>query len=58
MIDFHTHFIPEEVFIWIKENKQTINAKWNKSPNCKNEFLIVNNKWGFELKQEFVNMEL
>lgn len=30
MYDFHTHFIPEDMLTWIKDNKNTVNAKWEK----------------------------
>ena len=51
MYDFHTHFIPTDVLNWLKENKNTVNAEWIKKEKNKEEFLIVNQKWGFELKK-------
>ena len=58
MHDFHTHFIPEDVMAWLKENKQTINAEWVKKDKNKEEFLTINQKWGFELKKDFINYDL
>lgn len=58
MYDFHTHFIPAEVLAWLKENKHIVNAKWTKQDHNKDEFLIVNEKWGFELKRTFIDSSL
>ncbi|TXC90660.1 amidohydrolase family protein [Metabacillus litoralis] len=58
MHDFHTHFIPEEVVDWIKDQRNIINASWEKKSQDKEEFLSINNKWVFELKQEFTNKSL
>lgn len=58
MFDFHTHFIPQEVLAWLKENKQLVNANWVQEEAGKNEFLVVNGKWSFELKPEFYDIEL
>ena len=51
MHDFHTHFIPNDVLIWLKENKHTVHAEWIKKENNKEDFLFINQKWGFELKK-------
>ncbi len=58
MYDFHTHFIPEGVMEWVKEHKETIHAEWVKKEKDKEEFLIVNQKWGFELKKSFLDLTL
>jgi aminocarboxymuconate-semialdehyde decarboxylase len=58
MHDFHTHFIPSDVLSWLKEHKDSVNAKWIKKEENKNEFLLVNEKWGFELKRTFTDKEL
>ncbi|MEX2416581.1 MAG: amidohydrolase family protein [Paenibacillaceae bacterium] len=58
MFDFHTHFIPHEVLSWIKDHQQTINAKWIKKDKEKDDFLFINEKWGFELKPLFTNSVL
>ncbi|WP_338449897.1 amidohydrolase family protein [Niallia oryzisoli] len=58
MYDFHTHFIPEDVLYWLKENKKTVHAEWIKKEKNKEEFLTVNKKWGFELKKSFIDLEL
>jgi len=58
MYDFHTHFIPPEVLTWLKDNQKTVNAKWITKEENKNEFLIVNEKWGFELKKAFTDGNL
>ena len=55
MYDFHTHFIPSDVLAWLKDNQRKVNAKWVKKEENKNDFLIVNEKWGFELKQAFID---
>lgn len=58
MYDFHTHFIPEDVMTWMKDHQKQINAKWEKKDPNKEEFLVVNEKWGFELKRQFVDASL
>jgi aminocarboxymuconate-semialdehyde decarboxylase len=58
MHDFHTHFIPADVLSWIEENKQTVNAEWIKKDQDKEDFLFINQKWGFELKKAFIDFEL
>ncbi|MCM3706623.1 MULTISPECIES: amidohydrolase family protein [Cytobacillus] len=58
MHDFHTHFIPQEVLDWIKENQTALKAERVKKSPDKDEFLIINNKWGFELKPEFYHFDL
>ncbi|RFB17990.1 amidohydrolase [Bacillus sp. HNG] len=58
MHDFHTHFIPPDVITWLKDHQQTVNAKWVKKEANKDEFLVVNEKWGFELKQAFIDSHL
>lgn len=55
MYDFHTHFIPSDVLTWLKDNQRKVNAKWVKKEENKNDFLVVNEKWGFELKQAFID---
>lgn len=57
MYDLHTHFVPENVLEWIKENPTTVNASFEKKDKDKNDFLIINNKWGFELKDTFISSE-
>jgi aminocarboxymuconate-semialdehyde decarboxylase len=58
MHDFHTHFIPADVMTWLEENKQTVNAEWIKKEPNKEDFLFINQKWGFELKKNFIDIEL
>ncbi|MGG0719476.1 amidohydrolase family protein [Robertmurraya massiliosenegalensis] len=58
MYDFHTHFIPAEVLSWLKDHQQKVDARWVKKEENKDEFLVVNEKWGFELKKAFINSEL
>ncbi|MED4226343.1 amidohydrolase family protein [Neobacillus cucumis] len=55
MYDFHTHFIPSDVLAWLKDNQRTVNAKWIKKEEGKDDFLVVNEKWGFELKRAFID---
>jgi aminocarboxymuconate-semialdehyde decarboxylase len=43
---------------WLKENQHWVNAKWVKKGSDQADFLIVNNQWGFELKETFTNPEL
>jgi predicted TIM-barrel fold metal-dependent hydrolase len=57
MHDMHTHFIPPMVLDWVKDNKQYIHAKWEAKSPDQEEFLTINNKWGFELKESFINPE-
>ena len=58
MHDFHTHFIPTEVLNWLKENKSLVNAESIKKDPNKEDFLFIDEKWGFELKQQFINYEM
>jgi aminocarboxymuconate-semialdehyde decarboxylase len=58
MYDFHTHFIPKEVLSWLKDNSSLVNAKWLKTEENKEDFLTVNEKWGFELKKAFIEENL
>jgi aminocarboxymuconate-semialdehyde decarboxylase len=58
MHDFHTHFIPSDVISWLKENKEQVNAKWIRKEENKDEFLFINEKWGFELKKAFIDSEI
>lgn len=58
MYDAHTHFIPEEVLGWLKENKSRVNAEWKQVDPAKADFLSVNGKWAFELKESFVSKQL
>ncbi|MBA4493554.1 amidohydrolase family protein [Paenactinomyces guangxiensis] len=58
MFDLHTHFIPPEVLLWLKDNQNVVDAKWEQKGPDRAEFLIVNNKWGFELKESFINPAL
>jgi aminocarboxymuconate-semialdehyde decarboxylase len=55
MHDFHTHFIPTDVINWLKENKKAVNAEWVNKGENKEEFLFINQKWGFELKKPFID---
>jgi predicted TIM-barrel fold metal-dependent hydrolase len=58
MKDVHTHFIPPEVLQWLKENQNKVNATWEKKDSKKGEFLSVDGKWSFELKEAFINPTL
>lgn len=58
MYDVHTHFIPDEVMRWLRDNHVRVNAKWEKKDPAKAEFLTVNGKWAFELKEAFVQESL
>ncbi|MGJ9385027.1 amidohydrolase family protein [Salipaludibacillus sp. CF4.18] len=58
MHDFHTHFVPEDVITWIKDNKKTLQAKWIQKDPAKEDFLSINDKWAFELKHEFIHANL
>ncbi|CAG9614940.1 hypothetical protein BACCIP111899_04174 [Bacillus rhizoplanae] len=55
MFDMHTHFIPPEVLLWVKDNQHLVHAKWEKKAPHQADFLTINNKWGFELKESFIN---
>lgn len=56
MYDVHTHFIPPDVLTWVKDNQKSIDAQWEKKDS--KEFLVVNNKWAFELKELFTDASL
>jgi predicted TIM-barrel fold metal-dependent hydrolase len=58
LFDMHTHFIPPEVLLWLKDNKDLVQARWEKKSPDQADFLTVNNKWGFELKESFINPKL
>lgn len=58
MYDLHTHFLPSEVLSWIEENRNLINAKWEKKSPNKEDFLVINEKWAFELKEAFTNTSI
>ncbi|MCQ6280800.1 amidohydrolase family protein [Bacillus sp. EB600] len=58
MHDFHTHFIPKDVLNWLKENRNAVNAEWINKEENKEQFLVINQKWGFELKKAFIDFEL
>ena len=58
MFDFHTHFLPSEVLLWLKENKNAVHAVWERKSPEKAPFLTVNGKWGFELKETFFKEDL
>ena len=55
MHDFHTHFIPTDVLHWLKENKNVVKAEWINKGEKKEDFLFINQKWGFELKKSFID---
>jgi aminocarboxymuconate-semialdehyde decarboxylase len=58
MYDFHTHFIPKDVMSWMEENRQTVNAEWITKEQNKEDFLFINQKWDFELKKAFIDLEI
>lgn len=58
MHDVHTHFIPPEVITWLKAHQQQVTAKWEKKDPKKAEFLTVDGKWSFEVKESFINPTL
>ncbi|OFW81304.1 MAG: amidohydrolase [Alicyclobacillus sp. RIFOXYA1_FULL_53_8] len=53
MIDVHSHFIPAQMLAWLRENSDAVAATWEQRVPNKEPFLTVNQKWSFELKQEF-----
>lgn len=55
LFDMHTHFIPPDVLLWLKDNQNLVQARWEKKSPDQADFLTVNNKWGFELKESFIN---
>jgi aminocarboxymuconate-semialdehyde decarboxylase len=58
MFDVHTHFIPQDVLLWLKDHQHSVNAKWEKKAPNQGDFLTVNGKWSFELKETFTNPAL
>lgn len=57
MHDFHTHFIPSEVLDWIKNNNNTVNARWIVKETTNEESLVINDKYRIELKKNIINLE-
>lgn len=57
MFDVHTHFVPTAVIDWVRREADTIHAVFERRDPAKAEFLIVNGKWGFELKSTFVDAD-
>src|SRR5690625_2425896 len=55
--DGHVHFLPKDVLDWL-ENHQTIDVRWETRDAAKADFLVVEEKWAFELKPAFVDEEL
>jgi aminocarboxymuconate-semialdehyde decarboxylase len=55
--DIHTHVIPLHVLHWLEDNRTYVNAKWTKKDPNKAQFLSVNGKWEFEMKETFINPE-
>ncbi|MBU8580441.1 amidohydrolase [Bacillus paralicheniformis] len=53
MYDLHTHFIPHDVLLWLDDNEKKVHAVREKKDGRQAEFLTVNHKWGFELKELF-----
>jgi aminocarboxymuconate-semialdehyde decarboxylase len=58
MHDFHTHFIPTEVLNWLKDNQNRVNTRWINKEENKEDFLVVNEKCGFEFKKSLIDSEL
>lgn len=56
--DAHTHFIPADVMSWLRDNQSAVNARWERKAGAAFEFLTVNGKWGFELKDSFLDERL
>ncbi|MBX5466178.1 MAG: amidohydrolase [Firmicutes bacterium] len=57
MYDVHTHFVPAPVMEWVRAEAATIRAVFERRDPTKAEFLVVNGKWGFELKPTFIDAE-
>ncbi|MCL6562443.1 MAG: amidohydrolase [Firmicutes bacterium] len=57
MFDVHTHFVPTAVIEWVRREADTIRAVFERRDPAKAEFLIVNGKWGFELKPTFIEAD-
>ncbi|RAK15052.1 aminocarboxymuconate-semialdehyde decarboxylase [Anoxybacillus vitaminiphilus] len=49
--DVHTHFIPSEVVQWLKEEQKHVPVHWDDN----GKMLTINYKWGFGLKDEFID---
>ena len=53
MIDVHAHFIPQSVLQWLKDHPDKVNARWETRDPKRGEFLVIEGKWAFELKEAF-----
>ncbi|GEO25211.1 amidohydrolase [Alicyclobacillus acidoterrestris] len=58
MFDVHSHFVPETVLSWLKENAHLVRATWEQRGVGKEPFLAIDGKWSFELKRAFYAREL
>ncbi|WAH38067.1 amidohydrolase family protein [Alicyclobacillus dauci] len=58
MFDVHSHFVPEGVLAWLKDNASRVNATWEQRAVGKEPFLTINQKWSFELKQAFYQADV
>ncbi|MBX6395983.1 MAG: amidohydrolase [Alicyclobacillaceae bacterium] len=57
MYDVHTHFIPSPVLDWLKR-ETSVQSRLQHTPEKENPILIVNEKWGFELKPAFYDPDV
>lgn len=57
MYDAHTHFVTPEVYDWLTHPHAGLDLRWERKPDVPNPFLIINNRWPFELKPEFLDQE-
>jgi len=56
MIDFHCHFLPENVIFWLKQSQRTIPVSLSTAGD--NRMLAINGDWPFHLKESFHQADL
>lgn len=58
MFDAHVHFIPPAVVEWLQSNPGRVDARLEPRVPGKRDFLVVEGRWAFELKDAFTNEDL
>ena len=53
MYDLHAHFIPPPVLEWLRRRADRVGARWERRGPEGREFLVVGDRWPFELKPAF-----
>ncbi len=58
MYDAHTHLVTPEVYEWLKRPRNGLDIEWQRRASSANPFLVVNQRWPFEFKPEFLSGDL